>query len=121
MTTRPRYWLWHHWRDEQGRPWATPFHFDVSHEARRAHVNAAAFAWVTAGMIDPHVSALYALDGRGVVTLQQDCSPGDDPRREQRVTSPPEGLGQVSSVVKAEAQRRDPGSIPGESTHDLPF
>lgn len=120
MSKQPTYWMWHEWRDDQGRYWASPVHFDTPSNARRAHQGAAAFDWVTPGMIDPYISALFARDALSTVELQQACAPGDDPRREIKVTSPPDGLGKVSSDVKAEAQRRDPGSSPGEST-DLPF
>jgi hypothetical protein len=120
VSTTPRYWMWHNWRDEHGRTWAAPHHFAVSSEARRAHDHAAAFDWVTSSMRDPHVSALYASDGRGVVELQPERLPASKRRDKAQVASLPLGPGQVSSVVKAEAQRRDPGSIPGGSTA-LPF
>jgi len=118
--SKPRYWMFQEWKDEQGRYWAAPHHYESPSQARRSHELATAFDWVVKGMRDPYVSALYARDVRGVVEMQHACEPGQDPKRELQVTSPPEGLGEVSSVVKAEAQRRDPGSIPGEST-GLPF
>lgn len=118
--TKPRYWMWQQWRDDQGRCWAHPVFFETLSDARHGHANAADFFWVTKGMSDPSISSLYARDAKSTVELQQACLPGQDPRREIKVTSPPDGLGKVSSDVKAEAQRRDPGSSPGEST-DLPF
>jgi hypothetical protein len=122
----PIFWFFQEWKDEQGRYWAQPFHLKIASEARQRHKDAAAFHWITRGMHEPFVSALYARDGAGVVELQQPCAPGDDPLRPDsgrpRSTAVPSvaGAGRVSSVVKAEAQRHDPGSTPGGST-GLPF
>lgn len=120
ITAKPRYWMFQEWRDEQGRYWAAPHYYATASDARRSHSLAVEFLWVVKGMHDPYVSALYASDGTGTVELQQACAPGEDPQRPVQVSSPPAGLGKVSSVVKAEAQRREPGSTPGEST-GLPF
>lgn len=115
----PKFWFFQEWLDEDRRFWAEVRGYQFAHDARREHRLAAAFRWVTKGMVEPSISALYARDAAGVVEIQEPCRPGDDPERPRQVSSPV-GAGQVSSVVKAEAQRRDPGSSPGGST-ELPF
>jgi hypothetical protein len=116
----PQFWFFKEWRDNQGRPWAEPHYYQQASDARKAHSAAAEFFWSNHKMFRPHISALFARDRLGVVVIQQDCWKGDNPNRVDDVTSPPIGAVQVSSVVKAEVQRRDPGSSPGGST-DLPF
>ena len=114
----PRFWFFHEWKDEEGRFWAEPYFYSSVSEARSSHVSAAGFYWVKGKMTEPSISALFARDAIGSVTIQQSCRPGDDPKREEVFSS---GAGKVSSVVKAEEQRREPGSTPGGSTGELPF
>jgi hypothetical protein len=120
MVTTTLFWFFHEWKDDQGRYWAAPHYFNTPSEAREQHMAASAFYWVKKGMVEPYLSALFARDRQGAVELQQPCAPGDDPTRPANPVQSPAGAGQVSSVVKAEVQRRDPGSIPGGST-ELPF
>ncbi len=116
--TTPRFWFFHEWLDEQRRFWAAPHFFESVSEARTAHVAASGFHWVKGKMTEPSISGLFARDAVGDVTIQQPCRPGEDPKRTPVISS---GAGTVSSVVKAEEQRRDPGSTPGGSTDELPF
>ena len=116
----PKFWYFHEWLDEQGRFWAEVRGFQFPSDARREHRLSSAFRWVTKDMHDTTISSLYARDAIGMVEIQQACRPGEDPERSPEVSSQG-GAGRVSSVVKAEAQRRDPGSTPGGSTLDLPF
>lgn len=114
----PKFWFYHEWIDEAGRFWAEPRNFQFVSDARREHAFASQFRWQTGKMFVASISCLYARDAIGVVILEPQQRPaGDSPR-------PPvpsgAGAGKVSSVDKAEAQRRDPGSIPGGSTQ-LPF
>jgi len=120
MVTAALFWFFHEWKDNQGRYWAEPNYFDTPSVARNSHKAAAEFHWVRPGMLHPFLSALFARDRQGAVELQQPCAPGDNPTRSPAPVQSPAGAGQVSSVVKAEVQRRDPGSIPGGST-ELPF
>lgn len=113
----PRFWFFHEWLDRDRRFWAEPHFFDSVAQAREAHVAASAFYWVTGKMTEPSISGLFARDAVGNVTIQQPCRPGEDPTRPPLNSS---GAGKVSSVVKAEAQRRDLGSTPSGST-ELPF
>jgi len=115
----PKFWFFHEWLDEQGRFWAEIKGFQFPSDARREHRLASGFRWVTGKMHTASISALYARDAIGMVEIQMACRPGDDPERTEQVPSST-GAGRVSSVVKAEAQRRDPGSTPGGST-ELPF
>ena len=115
----PKFWYFHEWLDEQGRFWAEIKGFQFPFDARREHRLSAGFRWVTGKMHTASISSLYARDAVGVVEIQLSCRPGDDPERTEQVPSQ-HGAGRVSSVVKAEAQRHDPGSTPGGST-ELPF
>lgn len=115
----PKFWYFHEWLDEQGRFWGEVKGFEFPSDARREHRLSSAFRWATKDMHETSISALYARDAIGMVEIQKACRPGDDPERPEQVQSSL-GAGMVSSVVKAEAQRRDPGSTPGGST-DLPF
>jgi len=118
-TPGPKFYFFHEWRDDQGRNWAEPHGYQNASDARRSHVAASEFHWVVGRMRDPYISGLYARDASGVVLIQQPCGPGESPTRSPEVHSTV-GAGKVSSVVKAEVQRRDPGSTPGGSTA-LPF
>ncbi len=112
--TAASFWYYRHWTDEHGRTWAEPHYYLIPSDARASHTAASRFLWVTAGMHNPKVSALLARDRHGVVELQPATEPADTQVRST------DGPVQVSSVAKAEVQRRDPGSIPGGST-GLPF
>lgn len=117
MTTTLKFWMYHEWVDEQGRPWAEPHFYAAVSDARRSHDAARDFHWVKPGMHRPNLSALYAKDKAGTVELQPPCEP---PTSRKAPVPSPAGADLVSTVVKAEVQRRDPGSNPGGSTV-LPF